>query len=428
MNRLKTSNDFPGRERYGFLFLITVVYLALEYGRPQDMILGLSALHLPRLSVILLGLGLILTGRIKFMDQQTQLLMLLLGLMIIQVPFARNNYVAFHMTKGMIITFVLYLAIVSLSESFVKLETLLKAWLGIHVFLAIHGIMQDGRGIGGFLHDENDFSVALNTVIPISFFLARASQKRTERFLLLCATAVFILASISTLSRGGFIGLFAVGLYCIIYTPNKVRWSPVIGALLLIVILVPSSQYWKEMGTIIKDDDSRSTKEQRLYIWRAGMRMFMDNPIVGVGPGNFNWNIHQYEPEGGFYGRSYGGRAAHSLYVTVLSELGIVGATLFVWMLYACRRDLKYILRRRRIDRQMVAISTGDHILVDELMQRKARKCQFIARALSGSMVGFLVSSLFLSTLYYPIFWTVMALIVSLKKNHNNLLAAVEKA
>ena len=72
----------------------------------------------------------------------------------------------------MVMNFIVYLSLIHFVNDQDKYDKLLKTWLGIHVFLAIIGIVKHGRGIGGFLGDENDFCLALNMIIPFPFFLA----------------------------------------------------------------------------------------------------------------------------------------------------------------------------------------------------------------------------------------------------------------
>ena len=100
------------------------------------------------------------------------------------------------------------------------------------------------------------------------------------------------------------------------------------------MLLAPRG-YWDEMGTIEQEtqEDSIGTGQQRIFSWKTGWRMFLDNPIAGVGPANSPWRFGEYEGEGGFNSRNYSGRQMHSVYFTLLSELGSVGTILFALML-----------------------------------------------------------------------------------------------
>ena len=154
------------------LFHLTVVYLLLEFGRPQELVPILAPLRLPGLVTALLVLALILSKRIDLSDKQSRLFALLLALMALHVPLALNNYLALEGLKYMLITFVAYLAIATSVDTLRKFRTFITLWLGVHFLLAVHGIAKQGQGVGGFLGDENDFAMTLNMIVPFSFFLA----------------------------------------------------------------------------------------------------------------------------------------------------------------------------------------------------------------------------------------------------------------
>src|SRR5436190_14900768 len=140
------------------LFYLTILYLLLEFGRPQDLAPVLASLHLPGLASALLVLALVLSGRVELSDKQTRLFALLLLLMALHVPLARNNYMALQAARYMLTTFVAYLAIATSVDTLRRFRTLITLWLGVHLLLAVHGIVKQGQGVGGFLGDENDFA------------------------------------------------------------------------------------------------------------------------------------------------------------------------------------------------------------------------------------------------------------------------------
>ena len=372
------------------LFYLTIAYLLLEFGRPQDLVPVLSLLHLPGLVSALLLLALILSGRAELSDKQTRLFALLLLLMALHVPLARNNYFAFHTAKYMLMTFGAYLAIAISVDTLRKFRTFITLWLGVHFFLALHGIAKQGRGVGGFLGDENDFAMTLNMIVPFSFFLALSEANRTKKMLYMALTSVFVLANIFSFSRGGFVGLLAVALCCWLRSPKKLRSAVVIAALGLVVSLYAREGYQARIQSAWEEGASAGTGEDRLYMWKFGWKMFLDNPVIGVGQDNFPVRFADYEGDERLYGRTRMWRAAHSVYFTLLPELGLVGALIFFRMLYWIRRDVATIRRSSTI------VPYGN--------------------AIEASLIGFLVSGIFISTLYYPNFWVTMGFAVALRR------------
>jgi O-antigen ligase len=372
------------------LFHLTVAYLLLEFARPQELVPILAPLRLPGLVAGALALALILSGRISLSDKQTRLFVVFLALMAVQVPLAANNYRALIGLKYMLITFLVYLGIVIAVDSLPKIRTFITLWLGVHVLLAIHGIAARGRGVGGFIGDENDVAMTINMIVPFSFFLAQKEPKRAKRLLYIGLTALFVLANIFTFSRGGFVGLLAVSLCCWLRSPNKLRSAVVIVALGLLVSLYAREGYWERIQSSWEEGVSAGTGEDRLYMWRFGWKMFLDNPIIGVGQDNFPARFAEYEGDERLYGHTRTWRAAHSLYFTLLPELGLVGAIIFFGMVYRNWKDVAAI--------------------------RQSIRLRPYAHALEASLIGFLVSSVFISTLYYPNFWVTMGFVVALRR------------
>jgi O-antigen ligase len=67
----------------------------------------------------------------------------------------------------------------------------------------------------------------------------------------------------------------------------------------------------------------RGTAAERLELWSAGWQMAMDQPITGVGPGNYPAAL-------GIYLSGKGLLAAHSNYVQMLAEAGFPGLVLYL--------------------------------------------------------------------------------------------------
>jgi O-antigen ligase len=385
------------------LFRLTVACVLLEFGRPQDLVPFLAHLHLPGLVTIALGFALILSSmKIDLSDKQTRLFVVLLILMALHVPLAVNHYRALMGLKNMLITFILYLGIVMSIDTVPKLRKFVTLWLGVHLLLALHGIAKHGRGVGGFLGDENDFAMTLNMIVPVSFFLAQGEQKSTRKLLYWGLTGLFVLANVFTFSRGGFVGLVAVGLCCWLRSPQKLRSAVVIAALVLLVSLYGREGYFERIQSTWEEGASSGTGEDRMYMWRFGWQMFLDNPVIGVGQSNFEVRFGDYEGDDRLYGVTRVWRAAHSLYFTLLPELGLVGGFIFFRMLYWIYKDL-VVIRRATPQR-----------FKDE--ENRAPIILPYAHAMEVSLIGFLVSSIFISTLYYPNFWVAMGFVVALRR------------
>ncbi len=407
-----TASGAGGTEAFGLPFWLCVVFFIIEYGRPEDVLPGVASLHLPALVIISLGLALLISGKIALNNLQTKSFIAFLGMMVIHVPFAVNNGAAFYTTLDMMNFFIVYLAVINFVDSFKKFQVMINTWIGSAIYLAVSGLSNKGSGNGAFFGDENDLALFLNMIVPLGFFLALQAKTNSKRFWFLLITGIFLYSNTAGLSRGGFLGTIAVGLYCWLRSPRKILSLTAIVLLSLVFLQLAPKGYWERMNTITTEtDDPDSSGSDRIYTWTAAWKMFLDYPILGVGPANFPWNVANYEPAEGFgahdgmVGRSRAGRQAHSLYFTLIPEWGIVGTILYAWMVLSLLKDLRLIRKK-----------LGEHQQQSEEGPYFSERARYLSLALEGSLVSFLVSGAFISVLYYPHFWIWMALVVALKR------------
>lgn len=183
------------------------------------------------------------------------------------------------------------------------------------------------------------------------------------------------------------------------------------------MILVAPDAYWERIKTTTSEETiEEGTGATRLYTWGIGWEMFLYNPIIGVGQGNFPWAFEEYQGDRTFQEKSYAGRAAHSLYFTLLPELGLAGLFIFLGMLIHSFKDLRWVselaVEYPKANRtQVKMVETAE----DVQKRNRVGSALFLARAIEAGFIGYLVASIFVSTLYYPTFWVLMAFSVALR-------------
>ena len=404
-NAVNMMNEKAMKNESMFSFYLVVLYLFFEFCRPQSLIPGLASLHLPALTIILIMVSLFVSRKIYLKDKQTISFLLILTEMVIHGPIATNNYWAFWTFYSMVINFIAFMGISRLIDSDKKFNNMLYFYLLIFVFLSIMGIVKHGKGVGGFLGDENDFCMVLNMVFPFAVYRIFTSKSNYGKLFYIALAALFLVANVTTLSRGGFIGLASVILYCVIRSKNKIALASVMTILVLVMLLFAPSTYWDEVQSITTDTDNPySTGKQRIYSWKLGWEMFLDNPILGVGQGNYPWRAVEAENALGvqWETRSLGGRAAHSMYFTLIPELGLVGIILYAFLIKYLIKDIKYI---KNISKERKDIFSQD--------ESKIHFYQSLT--FEASLIGYLVSSVFISTLYYPCFYILCAFVLAYK-------------
>jgi O-antigen ligase len=407
--------------RFGFALLI--LYLFFEYGRPQGLIPALNYLRPGIVIIGLLGVYLLVTRNVKFETVQSKCLLGFLILSAIHVPIAVNNFWAFQGAKAFLIYLIVFLAISTYVNSLEKLSRFINLWIGINIVCGFVGLKHGGRvPFSGFMGDENDFALVMNMAIPFAYFMFLGTDSVKKKIYYLSACCIFISANVASLSRGGFIGLVPVMLYCWYKTPKKVLSTVVIAILVGVLYLTAPATYWDEVRSIKEENIEKGTGESRWYYWKLAWKMFLDNPVIGVGTGNVTWNIERYQPEEDLeYRRGLGGMAAHSLYFTLIPELGLVGILLFSAMLYYSYKDTRKIFKKEKellLQREDARIKLKD----DTLVTNQLKKLRFIRLGINGALLGYLISGAFLSVFYYPHFWFLMGVSISFKNITTKLI------
>lgn len=386
---------------YTLPFVLVLGYVLVEFGRPHNWVPILGYL---RPGVIVLGGG-ILAMLVKRPAIPTlgKWVLAFLGLMLVLAPFAYNNRMAVATTRDFaLMTVGAILPIMCFVDTFDRFRKLLRFWVWIHVLLALYSITHRGFGIGSFLADENDFAIAMNMAIPYAFALLAVERGIGRRICLFAALGILIFATAATMSRGGFIGLAAVLFMLSLRSPRKLLSMTLVIVMIVGLVALAPTKYWTEVRTISTSTDENDTGYKRLYLWKIAWRMFLDNPILGVGPANYQYNNFFYEDEKET-SRGYHtwGRVAHSVYFTLLPEYGIVGTVLFFIIV------IKGIRARRRALR-----TCRSQLAREDLSSESRERIRFYQQMLTGMdgvIVTFLVTGAFIAVLYYPHLWVLTA-------------------
>jgi O-antigen ligase len=333
------------------------------------------------------------------LDIQLKLAAIILIESVIWVPLAVNNYFAFNDTLNLMLYFgSVLLSVRLLCNTEEMTQKFIRHWVFIMAVLAVIVISRGGVGPGSFVEDENDVCAVLVAGIPFAFWARKhVAKTTTQRMLFLACALIIILAAAYTRSRGGFLGLIASLGVTWWYTRNRIR-TLLIAAVSVVVLgsaamTVMPKGYFAEMLTM--EDPNDSTKLDRFKHWWTAWYMFKDNPVFGVGPGNYPWHHENYVIYTKYYnpnGRMGAGRQSHSLYFTLLPELGTVGTAAYLGMLLFAFRRLNYI--HSRTSGRAAKTNTPISPAIADL-----------AGATLASIAGILVAGTFISIFWYETSW-----------------------
>ena len=187
--------------------------------------------------------------------------------------------------------------------------------------------------------DQNELALLLALSVPITIYL---TTQRQSKFLELLCWGQLVLAGTAILltgSRAGLICLLLAFTMILFAMPHYPRWkktlctAAITCAVIAALIAVPPTT-WNRLLTL-GSEVSEGTLNHRTLIWAAGLAVFRDHPFVGVGSGAYGPSVLP---------RLDIAYVAHNSFLSVLVELGIVGALILALLL----ASMLYLASRMR--------------------------------------------------------------------------------
>jgi len=174
----------------------------------------------------------------------------------------------------------------------------------------------------------------MEMTISLLLGLLLSGLQQIKLYLMIVLAIFLFMPLIFSLSRGGWLGLFAGLLFMSAalffnhhYQPKRLLLALVIGFFVAAFIVLSSTPAVKR---IIKTPEQMGILA-RITVWGGIVKMIKDYPLLGTGPGTFAMVYTQYQP-GGFDVRYF---RAHNDYLQFTSETGLALIPLMIWMMIA---------------------------------------------------------------------------------------------
>jgi putative inorganic carbon (HCO3(-)) transporter len=328
------------------------------------------------------------------------LLLAFLGWVAISVTWSAVEPDAYDSAQRYALNMVLFPVVYAAVRTGRDVVRLLAVVVAGATFAAISGVLGGASAstdvtarASGSVGDANELAAGL--VVGISLAAACALDRHVRgplRLLAGAAAVVCLVGLLSTLSRGGLLGLFAA-LLCAVLVGGRWRGrmlaataTVVVGAVSWFAFIAPVTATERVLTV--------GGGTGRVDLWTVGERMVDAHPIAGVGAGQFAVSSPSYLLEPGTIERGdfilASPKVVHNTYLGVAAELGLVGAALFAAILVAAVGSLLLAIREAR--------RAGDERL------------EILLRGLAAGLGGYLVAIVFISENYSKLLWTLLAL------------------
>ncbi|KPK41036.1 MAG: hypothetical protein AMJ78_06540 [Omnitrophica WOR_2 bacterium SM23_29] len=156
--------------------------------------------------------------------------------------------------------------------------------------------------------------------ISILIGLTLTSQSAKVKIFLTAFSVILSFALFNTFSRSAYVGIIA-SLFIIAALKEKKLYILLLALLIISPIIIQATVFQRVAITIqtLKPAVELDPSSQiRLVLWRKAFEIFKESPIFGIG----YWGV-----------RFILGTEAHSQYWAYLTEIGIVGFGIFLWLM-----------------------------------------------------------------------------------------------
>jgi hypothetical protein len=243
--------------------------------------------------------------------------------------------------------------------------------------------------LAGSLGEKNHYAQYWLMLVPLGLMMAWGERRRFQRFAAMGLTLLILLGVVLTFSRGAAVG-FALVLLAMVVLRYIRLWQIGVMGLVAVGLLALFPAYAARLTTLdIADGGATDTVIlSRATENVAAALVFLDHPLIGVGPNLFPTYYRNYAKEVGVEVHLVD-RESHNLLLGQAAETGIIGLIAFLGVLGATAWDLVKA-RRRWLERRPDLANIASGFLL--------------------SLVAFVATGLFLHLSYIRYFWLVAAL------------------
>jgi O-antigen ligase len=188
----------------------------------------------------------------------------------------------------------------------------------------------------------------LGGFLAITLPLTIGREKRTRFEIAISSVEIFVIVVVLLLSgcRGAWFAAFAGCALCLPKGTSSRKWLMTIVVIvcagLLAAIFAPQATLGRFMNTFASADQGR---DLRTWFFSGAWEMFLKNPIIGVGLGNYAyWSpyfqgaVLQSAGPGVYMHNAVHTVHAHNDYLEFLAETGLIGLAFIVWMVVRVTR------------------------------------------------------------------------------------------
>ena len=199
------------------------------------------------------------------------------------------------------------------------------------------GAVIEGR-LSSPLTEPNELGAFMAWSLPLALTMALTATTRVPRLVFAVASCLITVALALSFSRGSWLGCGAGLIALWVMSPamrRRLNRVAVAGfAALILLATLFSEGVWGALTARVRagGDLSANPYDARPAIWQEALRQISERPLLGSGPYGYALNARTDRSELGTTSPEH----AHSLYLTVTAEQGLLGLCLLAVLIGCC--------------------------------------------------------------------------------------------
>lgn len=399
--KLLNNDGWFDRNGHLFTYIGLFLFTSTVYFRPYEWIPGFENFTSIALFFALLTLvfyvptQLATEGTLTIPTTEVKCVLFLVFWSVLTMPIAKDFGTAWkEFNETFIKIIIVFIVMVNSLRTKERLKGLMWLSIGVGVMLSFQALQLYSNGefniegyrvnpdFGGMFGNPNDTALHLVIFTPIAIVLGLTSKSFVGKIIYFASAVLMVMANFVMQSRGGFLGLIAVSAFLVwkLSRNNRILVISISIVIAFLVLTFAPGNYWLRIASIfIPALDPVGSSDQRKELLERSIQVTLRNPL-GIGLGCF--------PIVGVRNLQ-----THNAFTQVSSELGWLGLFAYVTFLISPFRKLA------AMERQLYAAKDTNWMY-------------YLTIGLQASIIGYMVSSFFVSVayqwfVYFPIAYAV---------------------
>ena len=225
-----------------------------------------------------------------------------------------------------------------------------------------------------FFNDHTHLAATLLLLAPLVFYLWKTEENPRTKKLYLVANVLFVLGLIVTFSRAAWLGGIIMLVFVFVWHYNVKKELVLAATMIGLIVLVFNRSAVESYFRINRNDSNRLesgldeqiksvtnvtsdvSNLERLNRWKCALRMGLEKPFFGYGPGTYQFQYIPFQRKNEltrisvkspFYIKEGKGGTAHSEYLLSFSESGWPGLISWIVLIFSVIFSYALIIRRK---------------------------------------------------------------------------------